>query len=245
MMAKTDREHLFSCITAEMRVVDIGGGANPYPRADYVIDGLDYNQRGSLRPVPISEERVSQSTWTQLDICARSPWPFPDNFFDFALCTHVLEDLRDPIWVCHEMSRIARAGYIEVPSRILEQSRGVEHPCYAGYYHHRWLISLVDNKLIFRQKPHSLHVIPEAIVANLGPNSIINHKYANLGIEWQETIECAEALCFSEHDVNRELCEYAETVRRLDSLVVPMKRPLMDAIRRWLYYSRLRRQARV
>ena len=52
-----------------------------------------------------------------LDINAE-PLPFPDGSFDFIYCRHTLEDIYDPMWVCREMGRVGRAGYIETPSRV-------------------------------------------------------------------------------------------------------------------------------
>ena len=49
-----------------------------------------------------------------------SHWPFPDKTFDFVVCSHLLEDVRDPITVCRELCRVGKAGYIETPSRIRE-----------------------------------------------------------------------------------------------------------------------------
>ena len=81
------------------RVVDIGGGAMPLARADYVVDALSDEDRGRLAGGrKDSAERFTKDTWIQLDLCDRKPWSFADKFFDFALCTHVLEDLRDPVW---------------------------------------------------------------------------------------------------------------------------------------------------
>jgi len=240
--------HVTSCgrivekLDDSMRVVDIGGGANPSPRADYVIDGLSYDQRGALSKERTKKERVSRATWIELDLCAHSSWPFPDKYFDYALCTHVLEDLRDPVWVCREMCRVAKAGYIEVPSRVVEQSRGVEHPCYAGYYHHRWLVSVRDKKLQFRHKPHSLHVIPGAIVTDVGANQTINPQYATLGIEWSGSLDVDEVLCFDEQEVNRELCEFAATCYRVPGLTVPVPRPWIARLKRWVYFHRLKQQ---
>jgi hypothetical protein len=37
------------------------------------------------------------------------------------ICSHTLEDIRDPLWVCSEMIRIGKAGYIELP-------RGLQKP---------------------------------------------------------------------------------------------------------------------
>jgi len=39
---------------------------------------------------------------------------------DFVSCSHVLEDLRDPIRVCEEIVRVGKRGYIEVPSKTAE-----------------------------------------------------------------------------------------------------------------------------
>jgi SAM-dependent methyltransferase len=97
------------------------------------------------------------------DICAHEPWPFDDDFFDFAVCTFTLEDLRDPIRVCQEMSRVARAGYIEVPSILDELAWRNPEPSggpWVGHCHHRWLCSIQDGELVFLSKFHSLHSRP-------------------------------------------------------------------------------------
>src|SRR4051812_6253580 len=137
-----DRENalrLIQTLQPTAKVVDVGGGAVPFPRADYVIDALTYDEQGATAGVDLpGGVRYSRDTWITVDLCEHRPWPFPDKFFDYAVCSHVLEDIRDPIWVCSELCRVAKAGYIEVPSRIVEQTRGIEHPLYAGYYHHRW-----------------------------------------------------------------------------------------------------------
>ena len=74
---------------------------------------------GGFGPGP---ERFGTDTWVTRDMCDPEPWPFADDVFDFAICTFTLEDIRDPVRVCAEMSRVARAGYIEVPSLLDELS---------------------------------------------------------------------------------------------------------------------------
>ena len=76
--------------------------------------------------------------WTSV----ASGWPFEDQFFDFAICSHTLEDVRDPLHVCAELQRVAKAGYIEVPSRVKETCLGHERWNQAGLSHHRWLIEI-------------------------------------------------------------------------------------------------------
>ena len=136
---------LLKTIPVSAKVVDVGGGAAPFPRADYVIDAMPYEKLGAGSDGNIHEKlgiepRYSEDRWIQTDLCDRRPWPIADKAFDFAICSHLLEDIRDPIWVCSELRRISKAGYIESPSRMVEQSKGVENPRHAGYYHHRWLI---------------------------------------------------------------------------------------------------------
>jgi hypothetical protein len=134
------------------RVLDIGGWMKPFPRADYVMDIMPYESRGLLGSVHDGRERFTRETWIVRDFCDRQPYPFPDKFFDFAICSHVLEDIRDPVYVCSELTRVARAGYIETPSRVVEQMMGIESDDYPGYCHHRWLIEAEGNRLTFTMK---------------------------------------------------------------------------------------------
>ena len=107
---------------------------------------------GALRRPPTPPRSGSGAeTWVERDICDREPWPFADDQFDFAVCSHTLEDVRDPVFVCAELNRVARAGYLEVPSRLEEQSWGVIGP-YVGWSHHRWLVDVgADRRRVRRQ----------------------------------------------------------------------------------------------
>jgi len=71
-----------------------------------------------------------------------------DDQFDFAICSHTLEDVRDPIRVSQELTRVAKAGYVEVPSRIEEQMWGVQGP-WVGWGHHHWLSDVRSDGITF------------------------------------------------------------------------------------------------
>lgn len=134
-------------------VLDVGGWGSPLARSDWVLDLLPYDTRGLYGyDRATSAERFSRDTWVQRDICDHTPWPFEDDQFDFAVCSHTLEDIRDPIWVCQELQRVAKAGYIETPSRQEEQTWGVHGP-WVGWSHHRWLVDVVEGTLRFAHKP--------------------------------------------------------------------------------------------
>jgi len=151
-------------------VLDVGGWADPFERADWVIDLHPYATRGAYgrrgwtdaRPAN-EPERFSERTWVQRDVCDREPFPFADGELDFAICSHTLEDVRDPIWVCAELQRVARAGYVEVPSRLEEQAWGVAGE-FAGWNHHRWLVDVGEQSIEFVFKPHSIHADPTRCV---------------------------------------------------------------------------------
>jgi hypothetical protein len=138
-------------------VLDVGGAGSTFERADWVIDLLPYEGRGLYGPAPDpARERFTAATWVQRDICDREPWPFADRQFDFSICSHTLEDVRDPLFVCAELMRVSKAGYIEVPSRLEEQAYGFQGP-WVGWGHHRWLIEIDGDELTFVFKHHVLH----------------------------------------------------------------------------------------
>ncbi len=228
-------------LPASALVVDVGGGAAPFSRANVVIDAIAYASRDQLGAHDLGiVPHYSQDSWLQVDLCDRRPWPVADKAFDFATCSHLLEDVRDPIWICSELSRVAKAGYIEVPSRIVEQSLGIEHPGYAGYYHHRWLITEHDGQLLFRHKPHQLHVTRGAIVARVGGRTQLNPQYATTQLWWQDRITCREVLEFCENRVVDELCSFAARARQLPNLLLANDLSMVAAAKKRVYYARLR-----
>jgi len=142
-------------------VLDIGGWALPFNRANYVMDVMPYETRGKWSgqsPQAGQQEWFDRTTWIQRDICDRTPFPFEDKSIDYVICSHTLEDLRDPVWVCSEINRVGKRGYIEVPSRLAEQSKGIERGV-VGWSHHRWLVTIdpAKNTVVFMQKYHMIH----------------------------------------------------------------------------------------
>jgi methyltransferase family protein len=142
-------------------ILDVGGWASPFGRANWVLDLMPYETRGQYGPERGGPERFASDTWVTRDICARDPWPFADDQFDFVICSHTLEDVRDPVWVCSELARVAKAGYIEVPSRLEEQSYGFQGP-WVGWGHHHWLTDLTEDGLEFVFKHHVLQGQPQS-----------------------------------------------------------------------------------
>lgn len=117
-------------------VLDVGSGGGPNPRANvlcdkFVSDGAERhgNVLISDRPLVVGDVECL---------------PFADNAFDYVICAHVLEHVRDPAAAIKELQRVGRRGYIETPSAEWEKL--------AGFPFHRWLVSRVDGRLVFQQK---------------------------------------------------------------------------------------------
>jgi hypothetical protein len=154
----TSKQRILDRLAEADLVLDVGAGASPFERADWVLDLMAYEDRGlyGYDAATARRERFSAETWVRRDMCDHERWPFADDQFDFAVCSHTLEDVRDPVWVCAELQRVAKAGYIEVPSRLEEQSLGVQGP-WVGWGHHHWLIDVTPGRIEFVFKHHVLH----------------------------------------------------------------------------------------
>lgn len=154
-------------------VLDVGGAARPLPRADWVLDLVSHDRRGQLGWTgDPRDERFTAETWVQRDICDREPWPFANRQFDFAVCSHTLEDVRDPVWVAQELQRVAAAGYIEVPSLREELTYGIQGP-WVGWGHHHWLVLVGEDSIEFLFKHHVVNRrgshLPEGAMSNAAP----------------------------------------------------------------------------
>ena len=172
-------------------VLDIGGWGKPFRRADWVIDAMPYETRGLLGFDGDGPERYSRETWIQRDLCDHEPYPFGDKEVDFVVCSHTLEDVRDPVWVCQEMIRIAKAGYIETPSRLEEQSYGFQGP-WVGWGHHHWLVETTPGGIEFVFKHHVVNRPGDHFPAGFRDSLAPDERVTTLW--WEGTFECGERL---------------------------------------------------
>ena len=199
-MLKASVERILGRLGPDDLVLDVGAWGRPFTRADWVLDLMPYATRGLYGRDGPEPERFSEETWVQLDVCRREPWPFEDDRFDFAICSQTLEDLRDPVWVCSELSRVARAGYVEVPSRLEEQSRGVSGPL-PGWTHHLYILEGATFSPDF--------------YAGLSPEQRVQTLW------WEGRVEAVERVFVSSEELNSYL---REPVRRKRGLLSRLRR---------------------
>jgi SAM-dependent methyltransferase len=174
-------------LSDDHKVLDVGGGHRTFHRADHVIDILPYDERREVYEG--GPRRCTRETWVVRDICEGS-WPFGDKEFDFVVCSHVLEDVRDPLKVCAEMIRVGRRGYIETPSRLAESTRGHGRRYMAGHSHHRWLVEIEGSRILFTLKTHKIHHRRYSL--KLGFNRRIRDEFAAVYLFWEGGFEYAE-----------------------------------------------------
>jgi SAM-dependent methyltransferase len=123
-------------------VLDMGSGQRPHPRANVLCDLFvaDNTERASGASLRVDRPLVvSDATRT----------PFPDHTFDFVFCSHLLEHMTDPGALLDELQRIARAGYIETPSKVYEKLH--------GWHFHRWFVSGDEAGLRIEGKPSAVY----------------------------------------------------------------------------------------
>ena len=199
------------------RVLDVGGWACPFNRANSVLDRGPFETRGFYKTIglPASQgpdlEHFTNETWVVRDICERTPWPFADKSFDFAICSHTLEDIRDPLFVCAELNRVAKRGYIETPSRLAETCRGWESPSIAGLSHHRWLVEYGQGQIEFTPKYHmihgdSRHNLPPSLYYGITPEERVSWMF------WEGSFEFEEGINLGLENQSRFLTSFVEKI---------------------------------
>lgn len=159
-----DRAHIFDFINerrkrGDFSVIDVGGSVEGWS-APIVNAILDFNSPVALNNniMHFKSDITHPSGWDEvLDYVNKN------GKYDFCICTHTLEDIMNPGYVCEQMTKIAKEGYIAIPSKYRELSKfeafyrqptkfnnkvGVENGNYRGYIHHRWIFTIHKNEFI-------------------------------------------------------------------------------------------------
>ncbi len=119
------------------RVLEVGGGNNPHPRSNVVVDKyVDDNTHRADNLKVLKTQQFIQADGESL--------PFKDREFDYVICCHVLEHVPHPDLFINEQTRVAPKGYLETPSLLGEYLAPKES--------HRWLIMDIDDKIILYEK---------------------------------------------------------------------------------------------
>jgi len=194
-------------VSQKHTVLDIGGWARPFNRANYVVDIMPYETRGFYGYQGPCDEWFSKKTWVIHDISSKKPLPFKNKFFDYVICSHTLEDIRDPLFLAAEIARVGKKGYLEVPSRLIESTKGVMGPGYVGYLHHRWLIEIENSSVIFQFKPHNIHGswqyhFPPSFAKQLTEAQKVSYLF------WDKSFTASEKVVLSQEAIEADLAGF-------------------------------------
>lgn len=209
-MLKKNVDLILQQISPNDKVLDMGGWVRPFNRANYVIDIMAYETRGVFGYTGPEKEYFSKETWITQDVSGSTPLPFQDKEIDFVICSHLLEDIRDPIRLCSEIVRIGKRGYIEVPSRVAESIIGLEGKSYTGYNHHRWLVQIQGSEIIFQHKTPILYssarfYLPRKYLRRLKEEDKVSFLF------WQGSFEYKEIIHIGYHNTAQELERFARS----------------------------------
>lgn len=125
--------------TPNFTLIDVGASANPWtkPYLTHVIDIEPSNLNVHQFVGNISTADV----WNEV-----LEYVEENGKFEFLVSTHTIEDISAAPMVCQMFSKIAKRGFIAIPSKYIELSRH-EGP-WRGFIHHRWIYDTDGSTLI-------------------------------------------------------------------------------------------------
>lgn len=137
------------------RVIDIGASHSQddwaFPFTTHYVDLVEPTERNKtlLNKIGFFGNISHPEVWKKIkdDVIANGP-------FDFAICTHVLEDIASPGFACRAMSAFCKAGFIAVPSKYAELKR--REGAWRGYCHHRWIFDIYKGGILAYPKINAL-----------------------------------------------------------------------------------------
>ncbi len=135
MIKRTSLIHINSILKQNQNwnVLDIGCGYSPHPAASTICDVQDF------------EKNYLDKKFVQLK---EKKFPFKDKEFDFVIASHVIEHVEDVDFFIKELQRVAKKGYIEVPTKL------EDNLVFENKNDHVWHMDFddVDNKLIITKR---------------------------------------------------------------------------------------------
>ena len=185
MITRNPKSRFDLNIKKSEKVLEVGGGHNPHPRSNVVIDKFiesNYHRSGDIKV--LKNQKFMQGDGENL--------PFADKEFDYVICCHVLEHVENPTKFLSEQFRVAKRGYIEFPSIIGEYLVPKES--------HRWVMHEMNGTLYIVEKEKAQFQSPydlgELIQEYLPKNSIgfkvVERTSPNLltvRIEWDSSFD--------------------------------------------------------
>jgi uncharacterized protein YbaR (Trm112 family) len=169
-------------------VIDVGGGDAPHPRADCVVD----------RYVADDFERSGETTLSltrPLVVADGEALPFGDESVDYIIASHVLEHAKDPERFASELSRVGRAGFVQVPSRAAELT--------FGWPFHPWLVDRAGDTLEFHPREGQVAPVGDIFHEAIASSRLFGLWFASTRSIWHHSIHWSERISVRAHGESR------------------------------------------
>lgn len=164
-----------------LKILDLGCSNNNYwEEANHFADIHDFREEFSKLKLP----------FTRLEIGKRLP--FKDKEFDYVILSHVMEHVENLLEFKQEVERIAKAGYIELPTKLNDN---LVFGC-DDELGHKWWFEYDDDlkKLLYTKKIDALEKF-----LSVGSIWKFQHYFEDsflLQLYWENTIDLKERAPF-------------------------------------------------
>lgn len=190
------------------KVLEIGPGGTPHPRADVFLELKIDSEQEALAQRAYQDDLQTSKEVVFYD---GTHFPFKDDEFDYIICSHVLEHVPDIETFIAESKRVSPKGYWEFPSIYYDHILEIPE--------HLNLLLYRDNKLYWAKKNDLFHadlkIIQKAYYDSFhkcyGYRLIPPYKKLFFqGFEWDRGIELTqvdsiEKLAFNETELESKL----------------------------------------
>ena len=132
---------------SNISVVDVGGSHNCWANeyVTHVIDFLPYSE-GFSHPLPPSNARYFIGNISNISVWEEVlEYVKVNGKFDFLSCTHTLEDTDNVSLICDMFGRVAKEGYVVIPSKYVELKKFEDN--WRGFIHHRWIFDAKNGQV--------------------------------------------------------------------------------------------------
>jgi SAM-dependent methyltransferase len=172
-------------ISKRSKVLEVGGGHNPHPRSNVVVDKYtDDNTHRSGDVKILKNQKFISADGEYL--------PFKDSEFDYVICCHVLEHVENPAKFLTEQFRVSPQGYLEVPSLIGEYLSPKSSHKWVMHHHNNILYLVDKEKINFAPTYDLVELIQDYLPTHSIGFKILERTHPNLftiRIEWENSFE--------------------------------------------------------
>lgn len=177
------------------RVLEVGPGASPHPRADILLEkrfATDAEALGQRGRAP------ALATEKPLVFYDGGSFPFRAKEFDYVICSHVLEHVADVGAFCRELMRVGSRGYLEFPTVYYDYLYDIPEHVSLLFWQNNVIKYLPKKASGISSFPAVTRFFMQTLTA--GHDSLIQSfkPYFFQGFEWRGRLLCREATTVDE-----------------------------------------------